>query len=348
MLRAIFQLTLGVVLSTGLWAQQRSVLFAALDNGVHRSMDGGRTWERTSAGLDNARIVNITAGMRNDGRIVYAGGDTGLFKTTNGGQRWTRVLNEANVSSVSVDPSDEQRVYAVASGKLFSSNDGGASWTPASTPWPVATVVMDPFSTFRFYISAQLRSQGGIAMTRDRGATWEVLSQNLASPLLSVDPNLTGRLATALGQLIQTRDFGQTWFSSGPSPHDLFAFVPEEFHLADPWVMTALATDPYRPGDSHVCFTAVAYQFEDPLNPFSDYRTRLVHGWGSHVANVWTTGTFPNQQPCQAVLREPQVENVLLGAGTKLYRRETLISAKITEVADLGSTIRALAAVQGW
>ena len=348
MLQAIYRFTLAGVLSTGLWAQQRHVLFAALDNGVHRSMDGGRVWERASEGLDNARIVTFTGGMQNDGRILYAGGDTGLFKTTNGGQRWTRVLNEANVSSVSVDPSDEQRVYAVASGRLFSSNDGGASWVPQFTPWPVVTVVTDPFSTFRLYISAQRRSGGGIATTRDRGATWEIVSQNLATPLLSADPNTAGQLYTAFDRLLKTRDYGQTWFSTGPAPGDLFTFIPEEFHFADVWTMTALTADPSRPGDAHTCFTAIAYQFEDPSDPFSNYTSRLIYGWGSHVGNLWTTGTFPNQQPCQAVLREPHVENVLFGAGTRLYRRETLVSARLTEVADLGSTIRALAAVRAW
>ena len=346
MSHAIYRFALAGILAANAMAQQTPVLFAGTDAGVQRSRDGGRSWQQASDGLENSRVLTVVGGMRNDGRIVYAGTDSGLYKTTDGAQRWTRVLNERNVTSVAVDSSDEQRVYATASGKLFSSIDGGLSWGPVTTPWSVAVVATDPFSTFRLYISAGRSSEGGVATTTDRGVTWQVLPATFASPLLMPDPNSPGRIFVGVGQVIQTRDYGQTWFWSGPSGNDLTGMVPEEFHYADPRVITALTADTLRPGDAHVCLTAYAIQLVDASDPLSDWRSRVVHGWGSFVGNLWSTGTFPNQQLCLAVLREPQAESVLFAAGTKIYRRESLQTVRLTELADLGATVRSLAAVR--
>ena len=339
-------LALAGLLATGAIAQQQPVLFAGTDNGLFRSKDAGRSWQRTNDGLDAPRVAVVLGGMRNDGRLVFAGTDAGLYKTTDGGERWTRVLQESNVSSVAVDSADEQRVYAVASGKLFSSVDGGITWTSITTPWPTATVATDPFSTFRLYISSNRPSTGGIATTTDRGATWQELTSQYASPLMMPDPNSTGRLFAGVGQVVQTRDYGQSWFQSGPTVNHLANVVPDEFHYAEPRAITALTADPYRPGDAHVCLTAYAIQLADPADPFSDWRSRVVQGWGSFIHNLWTTGTFPNQEQCNTVLREPQAESVLFGAGPKIYRRASLQSTRLTEVTDLGSTVRSLAAVR--
>ena len=334
------------MLAAGATAQRIPVLFAGTDAGVFRSRDAGRSWQRTSEGLENARVLVVRGGMRNDGRIVYAGTDLGLFKSTDGAQRWTRVLQEPGVTSIAVDAADEQRLYAVASGKLFSSIDGGSAWVPFATPWPVSVVATDPFSTFRLYISAPQRSQSGIATTTDRGATWQVISSTLATPFLTPDPSSPGRVFAGGGQVAQTRDHGQNWFWSGPTRNDLIGFVPEEFHYADPRAITALSADPSRPGDAHICLTAYAVQLSDPSDPLSDWRSRVMQGWGSFVGNLWSTGTFPNQQQCNAVLREPQAETVLFAAGSKIYRRESFQSTRLVELTDLGTTIRSLDAAR--
>ena len=346
MSHAISTTVLACVWAAGAMAQQNPVLFAGTDSGVFRSRDAGRTWQRTSEGLENARVLVIRGGMQNDDRVVYVGTESGLFKSTDGAERWTRILQEPHVSSIAIDTADEQRVYAVASGKLFSSTDGGASWAPLTIPWPISAVVTDPFSTFRLYISAARSSEGGVATSTDRGVTWHVVAPTIATPLLMPDPNFAGRLFAGMGQVVQTRNYGQSWFWSGPSGNDLTGMIPEEFHYADPRVITALTADPYRPGDAHICLTAYAIQLADPSDPFSDWRSRVMQGWGSFVGNLWSTGTFPNQQPCNAVLREPQAETVLFGAGSKIYRRESFQSTRLTELADVGATVRSLAAVR--
>ena len=348
MSHAMYSAMLAAMLAAGAMAQQPPVFFAGTDSGIHRSRDGGRSWQQASAGLDNARVLTVMGGRRNDGRVVYAGTESGLYKTSDGAQSWSRILNERNVSSVAVDSADEQRVYVVASGKLLGSTDGGSAWVPLATPWPVAVVATDPFSTFRLYISGVRSGDGGIATTTDRGVTWQVLPATIASPLLMADPNWPGRLFAGASRVVQTRDYGQTWFSSGPSANDLPGLIPEEFQYAEPRVITALTADPLRPGDAHVCLTAYAIQLEDPSDPFSPWRSGVVEGWGSFVGNLWSTGTFPNRQPCLAVLREPQAESVLFGAGTKIYRRESFQTVRLTELADLGATVRSLAAVHAW
>ena len=93
-------------------------LYAALDEGIHQSVDGGASWAKLTVGHLGRRPKNprITFDpSRADTFYVTAQNVYGdrqfIVKTTNGGLSWARVKRPGSVSSLVVDPTG-QRLYA--------------------------------------------------------------------------------------------------------------------------------------------------------------------------------------------------------------------------------------------
>jgi photosystem II stability/assembly factor-like uncharacterized protein len=137
------------------------------ERGVFRTVDGGRSWQRTLFVDDNTGCSDVAMDATNP-RILFAGmwqieihtwGRTsggpgsGLFKSTDGGVTWNRLsehgLPKPPVGKVAVQiaRSDPQRVYALIetgdglptnngqptqSGQLWRSDDGGMNWQVVS------------------------------------------------------------------------------------------------------------------------------------------------------------------------------------------------------------------------
>jgi len=118
-------------------------LFAAMPEGVVKSVDGGKSWSKTGMSM----AANALAMDPADSNILFvATGDAffnsisgGVFKSTDGGATWAPINNglEAVIDKHSlftallIAPDDSKIVYAAASGDgVFKSIDGGTTWTP--------------------------------------------------------------------------------------------------------------------------------------------------------------------------------------------------------------------------
>jgi photosystem II stability/assembly factor-like uncharacterized protein len=178
-------------LGTGENASQRSAHFG---DGVYKSTDAGKTWQRVGL-ASSEHIGQIIIDPRNS-NVVYvasqgplwsAGGERGLYKTTDGGAKWDRVLfvsDDTGISDVVFDPKNPDILYASAyqrrravgqmigggpEGGIFKSTDAGRNWTKLKNGLPkddVGRVALgvDPKSPKRVYalISAkQPRGRGG-------------------------------------------------------------------------------------------------------------------------------------------------------------------------------------------
>jgi photosystem II stability/assembly factor-like uncharacterized protein len=191
---------------------------------VHRSTDGGETWDvlETAPHHDDERglaaIWFLAPGPPDEPGTLYAGIEpAGLFVTRDGGASWQPVsaLNEhptnstwapagggLALGSIQLDPRDPRRIYcALSAGGVYRSDDGGASWTPCNVGvradflpdrYPVAgqcvhRLLLHPARPDRLY----QQNHCGVYRSDDRGDTWLEITHDLPSDFgyaLASDP----------------------------------------------------------------------------------------------------------------------------------------------------------------
>lgn len=175
-------------------------------SGIHKSVDGGRTWRRIESGLPpGARGVIGIDIFRKDPRILYAmvqhGGGKDLFRTDDGGETWrqTNAPEDARYrghrmnwfDQVRIDPTNPDRVLVMGV-NVYTSDDGGRTFAinesaVQSGLWPATsglfiynTSTHSDHRTFwinpanpRHMISG---NDGGVCITYEAGATWDCMN----------------------------------------------------------------------------------------------------------------------------------------------------------------------------
>jgi photosystem II stability/assembly factor-like uncharacterized protein len=104
-------------------------------SGVHRTTNGGMTWELASQGLTGVFPWSLEVGP-DQPDVVFAGTNVqALFKGTGGGRAWKRLpidYGGGRGGSIQVDPVTPTRIYAGAGYAtgfgVHISNDGGDTW----------------------------------------------------------------------------------------------------------------------------------------------------------------------------------------------------------------------------
>lgn len=104
-------------------------------SGIHRSVDGGDTWDELTNGIppeDKGRIG--LAISQSNPRVLNAliehadGAEQGTYRSADGGATWRRVNSldprPMYYSHIFIDPSDEERVYVLATSAQKSENGG--------------------------------------------------------------------------------------------------------------------------------------------------------------------------------------------------------------------------------
>lgn len=152
-------------------------------SGLHKSMDGGKTWTKITSGLPDGnfgRIALALAPSNPDHMLaIVESKNTGLFISTDAGQNWKQQSATFNVvsrpfyfSTLVIDPKDYKRVYRPALSFSYS-DDGGYSFTDASNDggWVHSdhhALWINPNNT-NFLV---LGTDGGVYISNDRGATF--------------------------------------------------------------------------------------------------------------------------------------------------------------------------------
>ena len=130
-------------------------------DGVYRSRDAGRTWQRM--GLARSQHIGRILVDPRDGDVVSwpprarsgsAGGERGVYRTTDGGATWTPVLQideNTGVTDLEFDPANPDVVYAAAYQRrrhvwgflgggpgsgIWKSTDNGKTWRQVKTGLP--------------------------------------------------------------------------------------------------------------------------------------------------------------------------------------------------------------------
>jgi photosystem II stability/assembly factor-like uncharacterized protein len=91
------------------------------------SPDGGQTWERRDAGLEDFSVRAIAVDP-NDANVVVAGGLTGVHRSFDGGRTWQKISDQINVESLAIDPRSRDRIFVGTWRQGWRTDDGGKNW----------------------------------------------------------------------------------------------------------------------------------------------------------------------------------------------------------------------------
>lgn len=167
------------------------------ERGVYRTLDGGRTWQRTLYVDENTGAADLAMDPQNP-KVVYAamwqvrrqawtfasgGPGSGLYKSTDGGATWRKLsqglpTGDLGRIGIAISPARTSRVYALVEAKttaFYRSDDTGESWEKTNDsnqnvtwrPFYFARVVADPGRFDRVY-------KGGLSLSvsDDAGKTF--------------------------------------------------------------------------------------------------------------------------------------------------------------------------------
>ncbi len=183
--------------------ENSSTIYAADTGGVFKSVDGGASWTRASAGITDLAIKAVVVDPQ-DGNTLYAGTDQGggVFKSTDGGASWTALHSAPGVvNGLALDPKTPTTIYAAEEQSgLFKSTDGGASFTNSSNGLPsfgtYVAIVVDPTTTSTLYAAERTN---GIFKSTDGGASWAAANSGITGSLINpqalvIDPQTPATL----------------------------------------------------------------------------------------------------------------------------------------------------------
>ncbi len=203
--------------------------------GIYRSLDHGRTWDLSIAGLISLGARAVTVDPTNSD-VLYTGiDDITVFKSLDRGATWERLdlglepLQQIRISAILVDPSNPSIVYAGSGfgpGGLYRTENAGASWekVTAVAPLMVEALALDPRTPGAVWAAGY----PGLHHSNDHGETWDRIAIDGGDDLwvraFQVDPQHP-EVLWAGGTVIEIRpggirlhlrlfrsaDAGQTW-----------------------------------------------------------------------------------------------------------------------------------------
>lgn len=183
-------------------ASKPSEFVAGTLQGVWLSEDSGKSWKRISD-KENLEMQGISAVAvdSKDPQVIYAGTSHLPWKTTDGGKTWesihTGMIDDSDVFSIFVDPSNPSDVLASACSGIYSSYTRGDAWKKLlgipNTSRRTHVIREDPSGENVIYAGTTT----GLYKSTNRGGSWKTLSDTQANNIV-FDPSHPGRMYLAL------------------------------------------------------------------------------------------------------------------------------------------------------
>jgi photosystem II stability/assembly factor-like uncharacterized protein len=159
--------------------------------GIFRQTAGDQRWEALTNGLpDGTQVHAITVHPANS-EVVFIGTTKGAFRSADCGGSWERLAlpdPEADIWSITVDPTDCRTVYAGCGPVgVYRSQDDGDHWKKLPDPglpdrvhmtFPCRVMRLDVDPTHPDALFACIEANGTMR-SRDRGESWEDCTQDL-------------------------------------------------------------------------------------------------------------------------------------------------------------------------
>lgn len=192
---------------------------------VFRTEDGGRTWRRQAAGVEES-VNDIYFRDKEDGYLL-AGNK--IMLTENGGETWRAAhaftpaeFGGASPDLYSVRFASKKKGWVVGSlsrgdnvvdSLVLYTEDGGASWVRRAVPSRVELLHLDFDGEKRGWI---VGDRGTILHTEDAGVTWARQNSPTTATLYHVDfvNEENGWAVGERSSILRTTDGGKTWLQA--------------------------------------------------------------------------------------------------------------------------------------
>ena len=188
-------------------ASDPDTLVAGTLDGIYRSRDASKTWERISPEHhEELRNLDSLAIDPRDPRIIYAGTFHLPWKTTDGGRNWKPIhdgmIDDSDVMSIFIDRSTPGRIFASACSGIYRSDNAAGEWRKIQgipyTARRTYAITQDPADPARVYAA----TSEGLWKTSDGGMTWRrTTPQDWAVNTVVVTAGHPGRVLIGTEQL---------------------------------------------------------------------------------------------------------------------------------------------------
>ncbi len=212
----------GSVYSLALQPGDPRVMYAGVEGGAYKSVDGGATWTEISRGLDVASPVSSFAFDAANRSTVYAAQGIGLYRSDDGGESWSEIgPRNTGAFDVATHPTVSGTVYAATVLGLYRATDGNqsgaVSWKPLKRGLPqryrAVLVAVDPVAPNRLYLSVEdLEGSGGGLYRSDNGGNgWQRIYPGTANAL-AFDTRAPRTVYAAIGnEIFRSTNAGKSW-----------------------------------------------------------------------------------------------------------------------------------------
>ena len=179
------------------------------------SADGGHTWSRRDAGLEDFSVRAIAVDPR-DANFVVIGGLSGVYRSTNAGQSWEKISEQINVESLALDPRTHDRIYVGTWRQGIRTDDGGKSWKLINGGMVLDTdmfaITIDRDNPDDVWVA----TCGWVYNTVNRGDLWTRFRDGFDNRRIhdvEVDPcDRQTVYAGSVAGLYRTHDRGKNWY----------------------------------------------------------------------------------------------------------------------------------------
>src|SRR6202140_2021945 len=202
-------------------ASDSKMLFAGALDGVFRSTDSGKNWQRISSSNQKIHNIESIAVDPKNPNVVYAGTWHLAWKTDDGGANWHHInkgmIEDSDVFSIIVDSTNPSVVFASACSGIYKSQTAGDSFQKIQgIPFSARrtrVLKQDPSNASTVYAG----TTEGLWKTTDAGKSWtRVSNPDVVVNDVMVDPRNSARvmLATDRAGVLASEDGGHSFVTS--------------------------------------------------------------------------------------------------------------------------------------